>query len=451
MATIVSEKLSHLFINLQHLCKIPQLLSKALPAPSCTVAASEVPQLFRKPYIHAGYRPLHRSWTFYFLSLFQQHNEALNVWTHLLAAFMLLGRFWQLSQIVDFVGDPHAQPFCIVAVSSIIYSTFSTLAHLLQAKSEFCHYTFFFLDYVGVATYQYSSALVHYYYAIEPEWHAWISSFYILGAVGLAWLSCAGSCYAKYRCPHLSPLQGRLCQEMPSAVAYALDISPVLHRIYTSTISGKNDLAATYHKCHVLCFLVAAFFFAYPYPEKWFPGKCHFVGQGHQLFHMFLILCTFIQLEAVLIDYRTRRHIYADLHGDLAPFFSIMCLVLMACCSLTALYMMVKHLCTMQSQTPQFCALRQGTRAALVPSRIAFCNIQTKASFLVLGNHPGLLLVYHEPSLGETCQVDVPSEEHLSIQNFVCGNDITCDICKCSGKLVWRGEPGTTLDLCGSK
>lgn len=343
MATIVSEKLSHLFINLQHLCKIPQLLSKSLPAQaSCTVAASEVPQLFRKPYIHAGYRPLHRSWAFYFLSLFQQHNEALNVWTHLLAAFMLLGRFWQLSQIVDFVGDPHAQPFCIVAVSSIIYSTFSTLAHLLQAKSEFCHYTFFFLDYVGVATYQYGSALVHYYYAIEPEWHAWISSFYILGAVGLAWLSCAGSCYAKYRCPHLSPLQGRLCQEMPSAVAYALDISPVLHRIYTSTISGQSDLAATYHKCHVLCFLVAAFFFAYPYPEKWFPGKCHFVGQGHQLFHMFLILCTFIQLEAVLVDYRTRRHIYAELHGDLAPFFSIMCLVVMACCGLTALYMTVK-------------------------------------------------------------------------------------------------------------
>ncbi|KAG8143124.1 hypothetical protein E2320_000396 [Naja naja] len=67
----------------------------------------------------------------------------------------------------------------------------------------------------------------------------------------------------------------------------------------------------------------------------------------------------------------------------------------------------------------------QGTRAALVPSRIAFCNIQTKASFLVLGNHLGLLLVYHEPSLGETCQVDVPSEEHLPIQNLVCGNDIT--------------------------
>ncbi|KAJ7304319.1 hypothetical protein JRQ81_011866 [Phrynocephalus forsythii] len=256
MATIVSEKLGHLFLNVQHFRKVPRLLEGALPSSSCTVGASDVPQVFQKPYIHAGYRPLHRTWKYYFLSLFQRHNEAINVWTHLVAALVLVVRFWRLSQAVDFHGDPHTQPLFVVAVSSIIYSTFSALAHLLQAKSEFWHCAFFFLDYVGVATYQYSSALVHYYYAIEPEWHERIVGFYIPGAVLLAWLSCAGSCYAKYRCPHLS-----------SAV------------------------------------------------------------------------------EAVLLDYETRRPVYSRLHGSLASLFSALCLLVLACCSLTALYMtaQVKH------------------------------------------------------------------------------------------------------------
>ncbi|XP_061453293.1 membrane progestin receptor alpha [Rhineura floridana] len=339
MATIVSEKLSHLFINAQQFWKVPRLLEEALPPPSCTVGVTDVPRLFRKPYIHAGYRPLNRTWKFYFLSLFQRHNEAINVWTHLVATVVLVARFWRLSWAVDFLGDPHAQPLFVIAISSVVYATFSTLAHLLQAKSEFWHYTFFFLDYVGVATYQYSSALVHYYYAIEPEWHARIVGFYIPGAVLLAWLSCAGSCYAKYRCPHLSSLMGRLCQEMPSAVAYALDISPVLHRIYVASSSGLADVAILYHKCHVLFFLIGAFFFAYPYPEKWFPGKCHFVGQGHQIFHIFLMLCTLAQVEAVLLDYEMRRPIYSRLHGGVAPLFSALCLFVVAVCGLTALFM----------------------------------------------------------------------------------------------------------------
>ncbi|KAF7242504.1 Membrane progestin receptor alpha [Varanus komodoensis] len=342
MATIVSEKLSRLFISAQHFWKVPQLLEEALPSLSCTVGVLDVPRLFRKPYIHTGYRPVNRTWRYYFLSLFQRHNEAVNVWTHLVAALVLLVRFWQLARTVDFRGDPHAQPLFIIAASSIVYATFSAVAHLLQAKSEFWHCAFFFLDYVGVATYQYGSALVHYYYAIEPAWHARVGGFYIPGAVLLAWLSCAGSCYAKYRCPHLSSLMGRLCQEVPSAVAYALDISPVLHRIYSSSSSGLADPAVLYHKCHVLSFLVGAFFFACPYPEKWFPGKCHFVGQGHQIFHVFLTLCTLTQVEAVLLDYGTRQPIYSRLHGGLAPLFSALCLLLVVCCSLTALYMTAK-------------------------------------------------------------------------------------------------------------
>ncbi|XP_074832573.1 membrane progestin receptor alpha [Carettochelys insculpta] len=350
MATIVPEKLNHLFLNVQQLRQVPRLLEMAFPFPSCTVGTSDVPKIFWKPYIHTGYRPLNQTWKYYFLTLFQQHNEAVNIWTHLVAALILLLRFWWLSQMVDFVSDPHAHPLCIIVLASITYLTFSTLAHLLQAKSEFWHYSFFFMDYVGVAVYQYGSALVHYYYAIKPDWHANIMGFYMPGAVLLAWLSCAGSCYAKYRYHQLPRHLSRLCQEMPLGLAYALDISPVIHRIYTAQPAEQADPALLYHKCQVLFFLIGAFFFSYPYPEKWFPGKCHFVGQGHQIFHVFLVLCTLAQVQAVALDYQSRRAIYTSLHGDQTHNFSGLCLFTVVCCLLTAAYMTSKVKCKLNGK-----------------------------------------------------------------------------------------------------
>nr|BAJ72753.1 membrane progestin receptor alpha [Coturnix japonica] len=333
MAAVVAKKLSRLFINVR---QVPQLLAPPLPT---TVSSSEVPRVFWKPYIHTGYRPVHQTWRYYFFTLFQQHNEAINVWTHLVATLILLLRFQQLSHRVDFGQDPHAQPLLIIITASITYLTFSTLAHLLQAKSEFWHYSFFFMDYVGVAIYQYGSALVHYYYAIEPSWHERIRGFFMPTAALLAWLSCAGSCYAKFRYHQTAWLLSRLCQEAPSGLAYLLDISPVVHRIYTASPAGHTDPALLYHKCQVLFFLIGAFFFSHPYPEKFLPGKCYFFGQSHQIFHVFLVLCTLAQIEAVVLDYESRRHIYSSLQGDLAHHFSALCVLTVTCSVLTAAYM----------------------------------------------------------------------------------------------------------------
>ncbi|XP_019367994.1 PREDICTED: membrane progestin receptor alpha [Gavialis gangeticus] len=345
MATIVTEKLSRLFIHVQQPWHIPRLLEAAFPASPSTVGTSDVPKIFRKPYIHTGYRPLNQTWKYYFLTLFQQHNEAINVWTHLVAAVVLLLRFQQLSHTIDFMSDPHAHPLFIILIASITYLTFSTLAHLLQAKSEFWHYSFFFMDYVGVAIYQYGSATAHYYYVIEPAWHAKIKGFYMAGAVLLAWLSCVGSCYAKYRYHQLPRYLSRLYQEMPSGLAYILDISPVIHRIYMTQSSEHPDPAILYHKCQVLFFLLGVLFFSYPYPEKWFPGKCHFFGQGHQIFHVFLVLCTLAQVQAVVLDYESRKQVYASLHAEMPHNFSALCLFTVICCVLTATYMAgkVKH------------------------------------------------------------------------------------------------------------
>ncbi|KAG2460485.1 MPRAB protein, partial [Polypterus senegalus] len=338
MATVVMEQISRLFINVQQIRQIPRFLEVRFPTLPCTLKDCDVPRVFREPYIFSGYRPLHQKWRYYFLTLFQRHNEAVSVWTHLVAAFIILMKFKQFSEVVDFLRDPQSQPLFIILLSSFIYLSCSAVAHLLCAKSELSHYTFFFLDYVGVAVYQYGSALVHFYYAIEVEWHSLVRGIFLPMAAFLAWLSCAGCCYGKYKSHQLPKTIRKLCQVVPSGLAYILDISPVIHRIYHCHLIQQCDEAVVYHKYQVLFFLVSAYFFSYPHPEKWFPGKCDFIGQGHQIFHVFLVLCTVAQIEAVRLDFMTRRSVYHQLHGDSVYDFSALFVFMMCCSIMTAFY-----------------------------------------------------------------------------------------------------------------
>ena len=64
MATIAMERIGRLFINLQQVRALPQMLTEAAPSMPGTLRDTEVPGFFRERYIHAGYRPLHQGWRY---------------------------------------------------------------------------------------------------------------------------------------------------------------------------------------------------------------------------------------------------------------------------------------------------------------------------------------------------------------------------------------------------
>ncbi|KAM4630769.1 progestin and adipoQ receptor family member VII, a [Polymixia lowei] len=337
MATIVMDRIGRLFINLQQVRQVPRMLSEAMPSMPGTLKDTEVPCYFRERYVHFGYRPLHQSWRYYFLSLFQRHNETINIWTHLLGFLVILVKFCQLAETVDFVRDPHSWPLVILILSSMNYTACSVVAHLLGGKSEFCHYIFFFLDYIGVAQYQYGSAVVHFYYAVEETWHRHVQGIFMPIVTVLCCLSCLGCCCGKY-CNHSLPAWVRkVGQVVPSALAYAWDTSPVFQRLFFWS-TASEDPALTYHFGQVAFFLSSAFFFTHPLPERWFPGHCDFVGQGHQIFHVLLVLCTLNQIQASYIDFLGRRMLYSRLHrsGEAALFVGLYVVTMVACTLIVA-------------------------------------------------------------------------------------------------------------------
>ncbi|XP_062293532.1 membrane progestin receptor beta [Scomber scombrus] len=314
----ILQRLGTLSPSVKHLSRLPRLsdlIPSSLPSPSSTVTDSQVPSLFREPYILSGYRPVHQNWRCYLLSVFQRHNESLNVWTHLLAGPVLLLRWWANVGALGYTLDAASLPLSLFLVSSLIYLSLSVAAHLLQSHSEHAHYFFFFMDYVGVAVYQYGCSLGHYFYTSEPAWReSYIGLLFLPGAAFFGWLSCAGCCFAKSRYRRPYPMRRKICQLIPTTLAYLLDISPVVHHLFT--VSWAQEPSLPFHALQIACFLLSALFFSLPIPERFFPGHCDFVGQGHQIFHLFLSLCTMFQLEALFQDYARRRDMVVEVFGE---------------------------------------------------------------------------------------------------------------------------------------
>ncbi|KAM6964988.1 membrane progestin receptor beta [Aplochiton taeniatus] len=319
--------------------RLSDLLRSSLPSPRPTVQASQVPVLFREPYILSGYRPVGQAWPCYLLSLFQRHNESLNAWTHLLAIPALLLRCWANGEAWSHDLDAVFFPLCLYVLSCLAYLSCSAAAHLLQSHSELTHYSVFFLDYVGVAVYAYGSALAHYFYGSEPVWQSSRVGPAFLPCVGLLGVtSCGASCFSmvRYRRPY--PLARKLYQLIPLSLMYLLVNSPVVHRLVT--VPWTNETALPFHALQVAFSLLSVAFFSYPVPERFFPGCCDIVGQGHQIFHVFISLSTLSQLEAVLLDYGRRRDTVLGVFGERQLWFACVLFPVLVLCFVSTLVLM---------------------------------------------------------------------------------------------------------------
>ncbi|XP_042341284.1 membrane progestin receptor beta-like [Plectropomus leopardus] len=317
------------------------LLDRLLPSLPPTVRDVDVPPLFRERFILSGYRPVGLSWRCYVLSLFQIHNETLNVWSHLVAAVCVTLRFmlFTILQGGGFSVDVSSLPLVLYVFSAVTYLSCSAAAHLLQSHSEQAHYSLFFLDYVGVAVYQYGCALALYLYSSDTAWtQSMQGQVFLPVSALLAWISCTSCCYAKLRFRRPYPLHRKFCQVLPMGVAYLLDISPVAHRL--ATRNWISNSALPLHFLQVVLFLLSAFFFSCPIPERFSPGRYDIIGHGHQLFHILLSLCTLAQQEALFHDFLWRRPGLVRKFGEenlLLACASFPCLML--CCMMTALAM----------------------------------------------------------------------------------------------------------------
>jgi hypothetical protein len=80
---------------------------------------------------------------------------------------------------------------------------------------------------------------------------------------------------------------------------------PVLVNYFSE--EEEMEISFSYHVAHCLIFLMGAAFFALDIPQRWYPGRFDFFGQGHHLFHICVCIVVIIQLKACQFDFLTNR------------------------------------------------------------------------------------------------------------------------------------------------
>ena len=273
-----------------------------------TKAKNEVPLLFREPYVDKGFRAPNQPWTYYLLSVFQLHNESMNVWTHMIAIYLMTNKMMKFDEELDFVNNPYTWPLLSGLLSAIFLYICSTGAHCMHSKSELVHYTSFMVDYAGIGIYGLGSVIVHFAYCSEDNFYELTKSFFIpLGTfLGAATCFCCTISKIMYKRPY--PYARRMWQMTPVASIYILLILPVAHKIFICFLS-KNPCTESIpiHIRQITWFLFSAMFFASDIPQRFKAGSCDHFGHSHQLFHICIMMSTYCQMDAVFIDMRVDK------------------------------------------------------------------------------------------------------------------------------------------------
>lgn len=211
---------------------------------------------------------------------------------------------------VDFVHDSYTWPLLAGLVCGMALYACSSGAHCLQSRSELVHYTAFMFDYAGIGLYGLGSVIMHLEYCSEEGFYDAVQWFFVPCGSFLAFLICLCCSVSKTLYTRPYPFVRKVWQLVPVGGIYVLLISPIVHRLlrcYAYDYECNDSIP--YHIQQMVWFASSGFFFTCEFPQKLRPGLCDHFFHSHQLFHISIMICTLRQMDAVFIDFQTRKNI----------------------------------------------------------------------------------------------------------------------------------------------
>ncbi|XP_078614224.1 membrane progestin receptor beta-like [Branchiostoma floridae x Branchiostoma japonicum] len=279
-----------------------------MPDMKRSLTIDEVPDVHKEPYVLTGYRPPQQPWRFYLMSIFSQHNETVNVWTHLLPCFYVLWLLKTYSEDVSFASDASSMLLLLFGTSIFTSQFLSACAHLLHSRSVAAYYVTFIFDFLGIAFHVFTSGTVQYFISSEASFFHAVHPWFPWACVLFSCCYFAANAYSHitYRRCHL---ERAIIQVVSFGMTYLWAVSPVIHRIYYDVYNGNVDDVTWMHVNHILLVAIAGFFHGSGIPQKFFPGACDVIGHGHQIFHVVISTSLIFQLEASFADLQNGRHL----------------------------------------------------------------------------------------------------------------------------------------------
>ncbi|CAK4662073.1 hypothetical protein LEN26_016163 [Aphanomyces euteiches] len=289
-------------------------------------------------YIHTGYR-VHHTWTDCVLSLFEFHNETLNVWTHLVGAILFLG-LCGLSAMTAWsppsVLKPHFHPFHLEH-GLFTPTTYDHSPRLQVPPSEV------FLSHgqhvsqwpivvyaSGVAICFACSAIYHLMYIQSRAWCDWFSQVDYAGIIVLIASAFVPFLYYSFYCnPTIQAIYlsivailavaSLVASFAPSFQAHpnirtgvflclaGFGLVPLVHLIRAHGIRDANVQMTLRALGHTSVFnFMGIFFYVTRFPESRFPGRFDVVGASHQLWHLCVLAASLVHYTNAVEHFELR-------------------------------------------------------------------------------------------------------------------------------------------------
>ena len=189
----------------------------------------------------------------------------------------------------------------------------SATAHLMHQKSQYVHMTCFLCDFGGISFNAFGGAFMQ-IYLCSPIWYYKKLEPYLLPMIGFQSSMCCllnSIAQTNYKRPY--PPMKRFLQFAPCGILWAFTMFTLLLPLIWTDENENEALKInyTYHALHTLIFLTGAAFFALDFPQRFFPGKLDFFGQGHHWFHLCIFCVVIIQINTCYLDYLDNKEIIA--------------------------------------------------------------------------------------------------------------------------------------------
>ncbi|XP_063049654.1 membrane progestin receptor gamma-B-like, partial [Engraulis encrasicolus] len=227
--------------------------------------------------------------------------------------------------------EAYTWPLLVFLLSCCVYPLASSCAHTFSTMSTSARHICFFFDYGAISFYSLGSAVTYSAYVMPDNWvNGTFHKYFVSIAVFNAVVATAMSCYSRLGLPFLhynhdtikrfpesqSPRFGQLVRILSFALPYLFDNIPLFYRLFLCSGEGCTTNAANaLHYRHIGLAFLTAFLCATHLPERLAPGRFDFIGHSHQLFHVSGIIGTLIQMQAIEVDMRERRHWLAENSG----------------------------------------------------------------------------------------------------------------------------------------
>ena len=248
-------------------------------------------------------------------SIFQLHNETANIWTHAITAGLLLYKLICMADTLDFISDPYSWPLLAHVICLMICYSCSAICHCMTSKSQLSSFTFFIIDYIGVALHCLGSSIGHHAYSCTLNFYIVTQSFYMPAAIISSIITFLGMSMSLYMSKYHK--QGHSTSKLLRLIAVAISsvilMAPPFHQLIVCLFYGEECYRIPHNLTQLFTYLTAATFFASFFPECIIPGHVDLFFNSHQWFHVFMMLTALIQVDAVYLnllnipDLRTTR------------------------------------------------------------------------------------------------------------------------------------------------